>query len=121
MLKLIKLKYDSNLSYSPPNSDLIKELGNYKTLLEALLNLAESCDILEAMSLLRRKNQHMYLKQKSKIEKALIEIYKDKDLENQRKYIRKDFYILNKLCNYILNKLYKALNKYLEKGKKKKI
>ena len=61
MLKSIQLKTDLNLYYSPGISNLIGELGNYKTLTEALLDLAEQGDILKAMNLLRKKNPDKYL------------------------------------------------------------
>lgn len=110
MLKSITSKDSPNLYYSAGMSDLIGELGNSKTLSEALLDLAESGEILKAMTLLRKENPDIYLKQGSKLEKRLIEIYKDKHLESQRKYDINEF--------YILYEFYQGLIDYVEKRKK---
>jgi len=96
--------------HSPGMSDLIRELGNEKTLLEALLNLAESGNVLQAMNLLRKENPNMYLKQWLKIEKPLVKIGKEKHLESQKEYDISDF--------YLSDEIYKSLIDYSKKGKK---
>lgn len=59
MLKIIISKENPNLYYSVGMSDLIGELGNYKTLSEALLDLAESGEILKTMTLSFKKSKEI--------------------------------------------------------------
>lgn len=103
MLKSIPSKNDPNLYYSPGMSNLIGELGNYKSLSEALLDLAENGEILQAMNLLRKESPDMYLKQGAKIEKRLIEIHKDKHLENQREYDISEFYLSYEMSKQLVD------------------
>jgi Geminivirus Rep catalytic domain len=86
MLKTIGSKTDPNLYYSKGMSNLIGDLGNYKSLSVSLIDLAEEGKILDAMSLLKQENPDMYLNQGNKIEKRLIDIYKDTYMKTQRKY-----------------------------------
>lgn len=110
MLKSIPIKTDPNLYYSEGMSDLIGELANYKTLSESLLDLAENGDILEAMNFLRKEDPDMYLKQGTKIERRLIEIYKDKYLQNQSEYDMDKF--------YISIDMYKSIKEYMARKQK---
>src|SRR6478672_3677234 len=89
--------------HSPGMSDLIRELGNEKTLLEALLNLAESGNVLQAMNLLRKENPNMYLKQWLKIEKPLVKIGKEKHLESQKEYDISDFYLSDEIYKSLID------------------
>ena len=106
MLKSIQIKTDPNLYYSEGMSDLIGELANSKTLSESLLDLAEIEEILQAMNFLRKEDPDMYLKQGTKkqgtkIEKRLIEVYKDKYLQSQSGYDIDKFYISADMCKSI--------------------
>lgn len=51
MLKSIKLKTDPNLFYSPSMTNLIDELGNFKSLSESLIDLAENGKVFEAIDI----------------------------------------------------------------------
>jgi hypothetical protein len=99
ILKNIPSKNDPNLYYSSGMSNLIGELADYKTLSESLIILAEKGKILEAMLLLKQEDPDAYLKQGNKIEKRLIDIYKDQYLENQRVYDLENFHISTEMYN----------------------
>ena len=109
MLKSIQIKSDPNLYYSPGMSDLIGELGNYKKLSEALLDLADQGEIQQAMNLLRKEDPDKYLNQGTKLEKRLIQIYKDNYLKSQSKYGIEDF--------YLSLEMYQTLLDYIQKRK----
>lgn len=110
MLKSIKSKSDLNLYYSPSMSNVIGDLGNYKTLSESLIDLAEKGKVFEAMEFLKKTDPDMYLKQGNKLEKRLIDIYKDKVLKVQSGYDIEKY--------FISNELYKKLLDYLDKKEK---
>jgi Geminivirus Rep catalytic domain len=109
MLKNIPKKSDSNILYSENMSKLIGELANYKTLEEALIDLAEEGKIEEAMLLLKKEDPSKYLSQGSKYEKRMIEIYKDQYLLKQRQYNLENF--------HISKEMFDSLKEYIHRRK----
>lgn len=108
MLKDISVKTDPKLYYSPSMSNLIGEIANFKTLSESLIDLAEEGKIVEAMEFLKKEDPDMYLKQGNKLQKRLIDIYKDQYMKTQREYNIDKFYISSdvyeSLIDYIRRK-----------------
>jgi hypothetical protein len=108
MLKDISVKTDPKLYYSPSMSNLIGEIANFKTLSESLIDLAEEGKIIEAMEFLKKEDPDMYLKQGNKLQKRLIDIYKDQYMKTQREYNIDKFYISSdvyeSLIDYIRRK-----------------
>lgn len=109
MLKNVPTKNDPNIVYSKQMSKLIGELAEYKTLDEALIDLAEEGKIEEAMMLLKKENPGKYLSQGSKYEKRMIEIYKDQYLLKQRQYNLENF--------DISKEMYDGLKEYIHRRK----
>lgn len=109
MLKTIPSKSDPNILYSENMSRLIGELADYKTLEEALIDLAEEGRIAEGMLLLKKEDPAKYLSQGSKYEKRMIEIYKDQYLLKQRQYDLENF--------HISKEMFESLKEYIHRRK----
>lgn len=99
MLKGIPNKSDPNIEFSDTMSKRIGILADYKTLEEALIDLAEEGKIEEGMLLLKKEDPSKYLTQGSKYEKRMIEIYKDQYLLKQRQYDLENFHLSKKMFN----------------------
>jgi hypothetical protein len=109
MLKSIKSKIDPNLYYSPSMSNVVGDLGNYKNFYQSLIDLAKEGKVEEAMEFLEQNDPELCLKQGNKLEKRLIDIYKDTFMKSQSQYDLDSF--------FISLDMYKKLFDYIEKLK----
>lgn len=76
ILKYTGSKYDKNLLFSSTMDHLLDELGKFKNFYSLLIELAEQGNVQEAMSLLKRINPELYIKQAKTIENRLNDIFK---------------------------------------------